>query len=467
MANAVVVLPQEIINGHQIQNGHHPSNSAVGTPMAKTTNGTGTSSGNSFWYLDNPSTRIKKDVYSGPYEGKKTVLVMVGLPGRGKTYMAKKVSRYFKWLGYSSEVFNCSDYLRKDIASGKKTVVGCESLRDSQDWKAEAQRDLWSFIDNGGQVGVYDGTIVKASDRQELLEEAQKRSIQCLFVEIVCDDSAIVTANINQFVLHAPEYQTIDKDEAVKDINERIKHYESVYEPVDDTLAYIRILQYNPYEKKVVTNRIKGYLASRAAFFLGNLQFAPRHIFLSRHGESEDNVLGKIGGDSSLSVRGREYAKKLAQFITEGKPENCDFRIWTSCLNRSIQTAEHFQLPTVRWKILNEIDAGICEGLTYKEIEEKYPEEFIARSKDKFNYRYPSGESYADLVQRLEPVIMELERQYDPVLVIGHQAILRVLYAYFTGKDAKECPHLDVPLHTIAQITPKAYSCEEQLFKLC
>jgi broad specificity phosphatase PhoE len=61
-------------------------------------------------------------------------------------------------------------------------------------------------------------------------------------------------------------------------------------------------------------------------------------------------------------------------------------------LQRSIQTASHFsQLPITQWSILNEINAGICEGMTYKEIEEKYPEEFRARSKDKFNYRYPKG----------------------------------------------------------------------------
>lgn len=35
---------------------------------------------------------------------------------------------------------------------------------------------------------------------------------------------------------------------------------------------------------------------------------------------------------------------------------------------------------------------GICEGLTYKEIAERYPEEFTARDQSKFYYRYPGGE---------------------------------------------------------------------------
>lgn len=44
-------------------------------------------------------------------------------------------------------------------------------------------------------------------------------------------------------------------------------------------------------------------------------------------------------------------------------------------------------------------------------------------------------QSYEDLVHRLEPVIMELERQ-ENVLVICHQAVMRCLLAYFLDKPA-------------------------------
>ena len=49
---------------------------------------------------------------------------------------------------------------------------------------------------------------------------------------------------------------------------------------------------------------------------------------------------------------------------------------------------------------------GVCEGMTYEEIQATYPEEFALRDADKYHYRYPTGESYQDLVARLEPVIM-------------------------------------------------------------
>ena len=78
---------------------------------------------------------------------------------------------------------------------------------------------------------------------------------------------------------------------------------------------------------------------------------------------------------------------------------------------------------------------GICEEMTYEEIRDKYPEEFAARDENKFHYRYPRGESYEDLVARLEPVIMELERQ-ENVIVVAHQAVLRCLLAYFLDHTA-------------------------------
>jgi 6-phosphofructo-2-kinase/fructose-2,6-biphosphatase 2 len=44
---------------------------------------------------------------------------------------------------------------------------------------------------------------------------------------------------------------------------------------------------------------------------------------------------------------------------------------------------------------------------------------------------------------RLEPVIMELERQKN-ILIIGHQAILRCLYAYFLALPQEELPYIQV-----------------------
>ena len=100
--------------------------------------------------------------------------------------------------------------------------------------------------------------------------------------------------------------------------------------------------------------------------------------------------------------------------------------------------------------------------MTYEEIAEAFPEEAVARSGDKFNYRYPRGESYVDLIQRLEPLAHELERSREPVVIVAHQAILRVLFAYFMGFPREECVKVSIPLNTVIRITPTSSACEEE-----
>jgi len=53
-------------------------------------------------------------------------------------------------------------------------------------------------------------------------------------------------------------------------------------------------------------------------------------------------------------------------------------------MKRTIQTAQYLPHRKLQWKALDELDAGVCDGLTYEEIEEAYPEDFRARDDDKY-----------------------------------------------------------------------------------
>mmetsp|Transcript_22383 Transcript_22383/g.48915 ORF Transcript_22383/g.48915 Transcript_22383/m.48915 type:complete len:250 (+) Transcript_22383:304-1053(+) len=184
---------------------------------------------------------------------------------------------------------------------------------------------------------------------------------------------------------------------------------------------------------------------------LGNV----RKIFLTRHGQSEYNQKELLGGDSNISSEGQKYARALPSLLDSRLPQgDSSISVWTSTLKRTIQTAEHLPFPKLRWKALDEIDAGICDGKSYEDIKVAMPEEYEARQKDKLRYRYPSGESYLDVIQRLEPVIIELERQRDSVCIVGHQAILRVIYGYFMAIPPEKIPSLPIPLHTLIELTP-------------
>ena len=50
---------------------------------------------------------------------------------------------------------------------------------------------------------------------------------------------------------------------------------------------------------------------------LMNIHLVPRTIYLTRHGESLNNLAGKIGGDSELSQRGKLFVTALADLINK------------------------------------------------------------------------------------------------------------------------------------------------------
>jgi broad specificity phosphatase PhoE len=197
-----------------------------------------------------------------------------------------------------------------------------------------------------------------------------------------------------------------------------------------------------------------------------NLHVERRPIWLTRHGESAFNVENRVGGDPGLSPRGEIYAQRLGEWLDAWARGEEEVAVWTSTLQRTRLTAARLSVPSKAWKNLDEIDTGLCDGLTYAEIEDRYPADAAARRADKLKYRYPRGESYEDVIQRLDPVIIELERERRPTLVIAHQAVLRALVAYFVDKPIVDIPHLDVPLHTVIELTPRAYGCEERRIAL-
>ncbi|ELT99741.1 hypothetical protein CAPTEDRAFT_161796 [Capitella teleta] len=397
------------------------------------------------------------------------VIVMVGLPARGKTYMAKKLTRYLNWIGIDTRVFNVGEYRRKATELYKTHDFfrpdNEEAMNIRQKCALDALEDLCQWLQGGGEVAVFDATNTSRARRQMIFDYCTgKHSYKTFFVESLCTDPLIVEANIREVKVTSPDYMDMNKDDAVSDFKKRIHHYEMLYEALDEEhdkeMSFIKI--YNQGEKYLV-NRVQGHVQSRVVYYLMNIHVLPRTIFLTRHGESAMNETGRIGGDSELSNKGKQFANGLAQFVEQENIPN--LRVWTSLMRRTVETAGGISAPKEHWKALNEIDAGVCEGLTYKEIQDTYPEEFANRDADKYHYRYPGGESYQDLVARLEPVIMELERQ-ENVMVITHQAVARCLLAYFLDKNQDELPYLKVPLHTVIKLTPVAYGCLEEHISL-
>jgi len=399
-------------------------------------------------------------------EDTKICVVMVGLPARGKSLIAQKVVRYLGWLSIEAKCFNVGSYRRNATPQPSASFFDTsnkegERLRREAAEAAVADMCKW-FRSPHNLIAILDATNSTKKRRQWIKDRCDAEGIETLFVESKCDDEDLIMSNIKEVKLTSPDYAGQDPEEAAQDFRQRIKMYENVYETLDEDekhLTYCKIIDVGSH---VIINKIQDYLQSRVVYYLMNLHIKPRSIWISRHGESMFNLSGKIGGDADISPRGELYAQRLPELVQQSAGD-LPLTVWTSTLKRTNQTARFLPYEKLSWKALDELDSGVCDGLTYGEIEQQFPQDFKARDEDKYNYRYLGGESYRDVVIRLEPIIMELERS-ENILIITHQAVLRCIYAYFMGSSQEKSPWMEVPLHCLIRLTPRAYKTEEERF---
>ncbi|CCC05221.1 hypothetical protein SMACR_08713 [Sordaria macrospora] len=404
-------------------------------------------------------------------ENTRICVVMVGLPARGKSFIAQKAQRYLAWLSIPAATFNVGNYRRTDAPQPPADFFDTNNQEGERKRRAAAEAavaDMLRWFKKGGVVGILDATNSTKERRKWVLDIMTQNNIEVIFVESKCDDENMIMMNIRDVKTTSPDYQGQDPETAALDFRNRIRNYEKVYKSLnedgdEEDLTFLKIMNVG---KQVIINRIRDYLQSRIVYYLMNLHIRPRSVWLSRHGESMLNLEGRIGGDAELSHRGEEYARKLPELVLESVGSDRPLTVWTSTLKRTIATARHLpkHYNQLQWKALDELDAGVCDGMTYQEIADLHPDDFQARDEDKYNYRYRGGESYRDVVIRLEPIIMELERSED-ILIISHQAVIRCIYAYFMQKTQEESPWVPVPLHTLIKLTPRAYGTEVQTYK--
>jgi len=139
-----------------------------------------------------------------------------------------------------------------------------------------------------------------------------------MFVEVQNNDAKSVEEHVHKIITGSPDYEGEIYDVALADFKLKVDKYKSVYEtidsgkyPIESTLNYIKCdLQTGHF----IIHNIRGYLQQKVAHFIMNLRTEPHIFYLSRHGQSEYNAIGRIGGDSGLSQHGMNYAKKLADF---------------------------------------------------------------------------------------------------------------------------------------------------------
>jgi probable phosphoglycerate mutase len=164
-------------------------------------------------------------------------------------------------------------------------------------------------------------------------------------------------------------------------------------------------------------------------------------LYLVRHGATqltaEDRFAGAIGVD--LSDEGRWQAARLGERLQhEGITA-----LYTSPLSRTMETARIVGAactlePHAREE-LREISHGRWEGMTRREVETQFAEEYAAWEEDPFTFAPAHGESGVAVLARALPVLREIitQHQGERVLVVSHKATIRILLSSLLGVDAR------------------------------
>ncbi|RMY36489.1 hypothetical protein D0865_13620 [Hortaea werneckii] len=169
-------------------------------------------------------------------------------------------------------------------------------------------------------------------------------------------------------------------------------------------------------------------------------------------------------GDALTAHRENE----IQNLVQAGAPESTALKpltIWTSTRRRTVETAEY--LSTLGFRVrqrsqMSQLNPGVCEKMSERRIREMFPDEVAKHDQDPYHHRYPRAESYHDLAVRLEPIILELEREQNDLLIIAHESVLRVLYGYLMACSAQDIPNLSFPRDEIIEIIPASYNNESR-----
>ncbi|KAI0525680.1 bifunctional 6-phosphofructo-2-kinase/fructose-2,6-bisphosphate 2-phosphatase [Xylaria bambusicola] len=409
-------------------------------------------------------------------------IIMVGLPARGKTHISVSMARYLQWLGVKTRIFHLGDYRRATLGQNNDVPddyfypdASPASVMLRQKILKKCREDIYAWLNHeNGQVAIYDAVNPTATGRRSLAKEFAKHDVQTLFLESYVDDDNILRENARNVKIGSPDFANIDPDEAAKLYLERMGRKIPIFETMNEKeLNYIKMI--NAGQKFFYNNVSFNYLSHRIVFYLTNTHIKSRATYFVRAGAAQGEESYKA--DAPLSAEGIRYAQVMAETLIKHRERahaelvsqgggNIPMRqltVWCSTRVRTLQTADAFKDRgfEVRQRTqMSQINPGVCERLSERAIRRLYPEEIEKHELDPYHHRYPRAESYHDLAVRLEPIILELEREQNDLVVIAHESVLRVLYAYLMHCSTMDIPKLKFPRDEIIEIIPAAYQNE-------
>ena len=182
----------------------------------------------------------------------KLVIVLVGLPARGKSLLGHALERFLSWKGSNTRLFSAGNR-RRELASsthgpGRRPETGTASFFDSKKAYAAQVRETVSLeifdealdwlTNEGGHVAIFDAANVSIQRRAKLHERVSKRSdggqdeIAIVFLESIVTNPEVIQAGLDWKVAQSADFHGMSHEAAMADLLTRIRHYEEIYETV-------------------------------------------------------------------------------------------------------------------------------------------------------------------------------------------------------------------------------------------
>ena len=385
----------------------------------------------------------------------KLYVAMVGLPARGKSTLATRIKAGLNTQGIRTAIFNNGELRRTLLGS----ETACPEFFNPSNVSARRQREdlarrnmerARNWLALGGDVAIIDATNGTVEQRQAIARHLDNHPL--LFVECVNEDPLLLDASVRRKT-RLPEFAGLSEAEALAGFRKRIDYYSGIYAPVKEERCWMRV---DAADSRILDEAPCNDLPYYAAIRDIVVSRWVRDLYLVRHGETEFNLEGRLGGDPDLTPAGRAQADRLALHF---KGRNIPY-IFTSTRRRSSEPALPLlagrpEAVSMALAEFDEIDAGVCEGMRYEDVRAGMPLEYAARAANKYQYVYPGGESYAMLKER---VARGLRRALfisgeDTLMIVGHQAINRTLLSLFLFQRPVDVPYTYIPQNQYYHIT--------------
>lgn len=180
-------------------------------------------------------------------------------------------------------------------------------------------------------------------------------------------------------------------------------------------------------------------------------------LYLIRHGQTDWNIRGKIQGsiDTELNETGLKQAKEMSSKIIEKKYRIN--KIYSSKQKRALKTAEvlskSINADYCSVEGLEEMNLGEWQGLSWEEVQSKYPVEYGQWLQNRRYMGPPNGESYDEMLNRaLKAIRKIISENSSDVAIITHNAVIMCIQCYITNTPFEDMLNFKAENTSIVEI---------------